>query len=75
MNADGLPVADSSAFIRAHPRFVKVVFPEKNPEKLLAGYLHSWIGHNSMKKLIYYKVPFKMSVLKYFQNHLKYSFY
>jgi len=39
MNADGLYAADSSAFIRVHPRFVKAVFTGKNPEKLLAGYL------------------------------------
>ncbi len=42
MNADKrrcLSAADSSAFIRVHPRFVKAVFPGKNPGKLLAGYL------------------------------------
>ncbi len=32
MNADG-------GFICVHPRFVKAVFPEKNPGKLLARYL------------------------------------
>ena len=42
MNADRrrcLSAADSSAFIRVHPRSVKAVFQEKNPGKLLAGYL------------------------------------
>ena len=39
MDADGLSAAGSSASIRVHPRFVEVVLPEKNPEKLLAGYL------------------------------------
>jgi len=34
-----LSAADSSAFIRVHPRSVKAVFPGKNPGKLLAGYL------------------------------------
>ncbi len=44
MNADKrrcLSAADSSAFIRVHPRSVKAVFPRKNPGKLLAGYLNA----------------------------------
>ncbi|RLC09994.1 MAG: hypothetical protein DRI57_21115, partial [Deltaproteobacteria bacterium] len=37
MNADGLSAADSSAFIRVHPRFVKVVFPGKIPKIFWPG--------------------------------------
>jgi len=44
MNADerGRPVC--RGLIRVHPWFVKAVFPEKNPGKLLAGHLKDFLG-------------------------------
>ena|GEM_PF-3531115 len=41
MNADGLSAADSSVFIRG---LRKLFSPEKNPGKLLAGYLQPLSG-------------------------------